>query len=137
MDHLWAPWRLAYVTKDPLPKVGDDCFICRGLAANDDRANQIVARGALCVVLLNKYPYNNGHLLVAPRRHLGRLDELSADELRDVNEQVRKMVGVLEAKIQPDGFNIGVLYVGNRKPYQLSIGMGTDIVADLEAEFVI
>ena len=78
MDHLWAPWRLSYVTtpKEKPPTAGPDCFICRGLAAGDDRANLIVARTASSVVYLNRFPYNNGHLLVCPQAHKARLDEL-------------------------------------------------------------
>ena len=67
MDQLWAPWRLAYVTTGP-PTEADPCFICKGLAGDDDRAHLIAWRTPLSVVLLNRFPYNNGHLLVAPRR---------------------------------------------------------------------
>lgn len=107
-DHLWAPWRLAYVAKDPNAPPDDGCFVCRGLAEADDRKNQIVLRTPRSVVLLNRYPYNNGHLLVAPLGHVGRLDQLSADELLEINETVRRMVAVLERLMRPDGFNIGV-----------------------------
>lgn len=107
-DQLWAPWRLAYVVKEPAPKTDDECFICRGLKEADDRKNLIVQRAARSVVLLNKFPYNNGHLLVAPLRHVGRLDELTSEELLEINEHVRSMVGVLEKRMSPDGFNIGV-----------------------------
>src|SRR5262245_66418129 len=108
MDHLWAPWRLAYVTKDAPPKEGDECFICRGLASSDDRLNQILLRSDLAVVLLNKFPYNNGHLLVAPQAHKGRLDVLTPHDLLDVNEQVRRMLRWLEGRLQPDGVNLGI-----------------------------
>jgi ATP adenylyltransferase len=108
MDQIWAPWRLTYVAKDSPPTEGDACFICQALAERDDRKNQIVLRTDRSVVLLNKYPYNNGHLLVAPRSHKGRLDELTPDELLDANEQLRRMVALLERLIKPDGFNIGI-----------------------------
>ncbi len=108
MDHLWAPWRLSYVVKDPLPKPDDECFICQGLAQADDRKNHIVKRTTRSVVLLNKYPYNNGHLLISAQRHVGRLDELTSDELLEINETLRDMVALLERKMKPDGFNVGV-----------------------------
>lgn len=108
MDHLWAPWRLAYVTADKGPPCPDDCFLCRGLASDEDRANLIALRTPLSLVVLNRYPYNNGHLLVAPQRHLARLDELSLDELLDIHETVRRMVSVLEEVLRPEGFNIGL-----------------------------
>lgn len=107
MDQLWAPWRLAYVVKDCPPTLHDECFICRGLRETNDRQNLIVRRTQLSVVLLNKFPYNNGHLLVAPLRHCARLDELTAEELLDGMETVRQMVAKLEATIRPDGFNLG------------------------------
>ncbi len=67
MDHLWAPWRLSYVAAPKAPENDDACFICEGLAANDDRGHLIVHRTERSVVVLNRFPYNNGHLLIAPR----------------------------------------------------------------------
>jgi ATP adenylyltransferase len=107
MDQLWAPWRLSYVVAAKKP--GDDgCFICQGLAGQDDRANLIALRTPSSVVVLNRFPYNNGHLLVAPRAHKGRLDELAANELLEVMETLRGMVTVLDDLIHPDGYNVGL-----------------------------
>lgn len=108
MDHLWAPWRLSYVTAAKKPEEKDPCFICQGLAENRDRDNLIALRRPLSVVILNRFPYNNGHLLVAPHRHLGRLDELEPAELLEMQETLRLLVGILEDTIRPDGFNIGL-----------------------------
>jgi ATP adenylyltransferase len=108
MDQLWAPWRLAYITSGARPKDRDDCFICRGLAEADDRENLIVERTPHTVVLLNRYPYNNGHLLVAPAKHRGRLDELTDDEHFRLTVAVTRLVAVLEAVLKPDGFNVGL-----------------------------
>ncbi len=108
MNQLWAPWRLSYVTTPAKPAAGDDCFICRGVAAADDRANLIVRRGQLSVTLLNRFPYNNGHLLVAPLAHKGRPDELTPDELLDLQLELRKFLAVLEKRMNPDGFNVGL-----------------------------
>ena len=111
MDQLWAPWRLAYVA-DPReqrkPQTPDACFICRGVTGTDDRANLLVYRTPLSVVVLNKFPYNNGHLLVAPRVHKGRPDELEPEQLLDLQLVLRKMIGVLEQRMNPDGFNVGL-----------------------------
>lgn len=107
MEQLWAPWRLAYVSV-PKPQAEPPCFICRGLAEASDRQNLVVWRTPRSVVLLNRFPYNNGHLLVAPHGHKGRLDELSADEHTDLMLTVQKMVGVLEGLMRPQGFNIGL-----------------------------
>jgi ATP adenylyltransferase len=108
MERLWAPWRLSYVTTAKSPAPGDACFICRGLAEADDRANLIALRTPASVVVLNRFPYNNGHLLVAPRLHKGRLDELGAAELLEVMETLRRMVGALDGLVHPDGYNIGL-----------------------------
>jgi ATP adenylyltransferase len=108
MDHLWAPWRLAYVANAKPPAEDDTCFICRGLAEQDDRRNLIALRTPASVVLLNRYPYNSGHLLVAPRAHKGRLSELDPGELLETTETLRRMVGVLDRVMHPDGYNIGL-----------------------------
>jgi ATP adenylyltransferase len=108
MDQLWAPWRLAYIIKDKGPTRGDDCFICRGLAESDDRKNLIAERSRYSVVVLNRFPYNNGHLLVAPKAHKARLDDLTGDEVLDLQAAVTRMVAVLETLIKPDGFNVGL-----------------------------
>ena len=109
MDKLWAPWRLAYITA-PKDKTaaGDDCFICRAAAGADDRANLVVYRTELSVAVLNLYPYNNGHLLVTPKAHKARLDELTPDELLDAQLVIQKMIGVVERRMTPDGFNVGL-----------------------------
>jgi ATP adenylyltransferase len=113
VDHLWAPWRLSYVAapKEKPATAGDDCFICRGVAgasAADDRANLVAHRTPRSVVILNRFPYNNGHLLVCPRQHRGRLDELAPEDLLDLQLVLGKLIGVLEKKMSPDGFNVGL-----------------------------
>jgi ATP adenylyltransferase len=88
-EQLWAPWRLGYIQGDDsapaasqaepvwLPAADHNCFICRDAATPaDDRRNFVVARGSKSIVILNRYPYNNGHLLVAPLTHKARLDQL-------------------------------------------------------------
>ncbi len=108
MDQLWAPWRLSYVAtaKAPLPE--DSCFICQGLAEQDDRQNLIPLRTPFSVVVLNRFPYNNGHLLIAPQAHKGNLSELDQPELLETMETMRRMVAVLDHLIHPDGYNIGL-----------------------------
>lgn len=107
MDHLWAPWRLAHVATGP--PIGDDpCFICQGLAADDDRRHLIVLRTPVSAVLLNRFPYNNGHLLVAPRAHKGSLVELEPQDLLDMVATIRRIVAVLDDLMGPDGYNVGL-----------------------------
>jgi ATP adenylyltransferase len=108
MDRLWAPWRLAYVAAPQPPTPADPCFICHGLAESDDRKNLIALRTPRSVVVLNRFPYNNGHLLVAPLAHKGRLDSLDGDELLETMETLRRMVNVLGDLMHPDGYNVGL-----------------------------
>jgi ATP adenylyltransferase len=108
MDQLWAPWRLAYIANPPKPHEDPGCFLCRGLAAHDDRAHLIALRTARSAVVLNRFPYNNGHLLVVPLAHKGTLAELDADELLDLQETLRRMIGVLDEAMTPDGYNVGL-----------------------------
>ena len=111
MELLWAPWRLAYVANPkPVAATPDagDCFLCRGLADSADREHHIVLRTAHSVVVLNRFPYNNGHLLVAPLRHAARLDGLSDSELLDLQRTLILMQATLEATVKPDGFNVGL-----------------------------
>jgi len=86
----------------------EPCFICRGLSEDNDRQNLIALRTPLSVVLLNRFPYNNGHLLIAPRAHKGRLDDLGSDELLETMESLRRMTNVLDDLICPDGYNVGL-----------------------------
>ena len=108
MDQLWAPWRLSYVAAPKPPGSDEPCFICQGLEEQDDRRNLIALRTAHSVVILNKFPYNNGHLLVAPRVHKARLSDLNPAELLEVMQTVNRMVAVLDGLMRPDGYNIGV-----------------------------
>lgn len=107
MQRLWAPWRLGYVveaSQTPRP----ECFICHGLAQNDDRAHLIAWRTPQAVVVLNKYPYNNGHLLIAPQSHKAKLDDLTPEETLDVHHTLARMIEVCDRLLRPDGYNIGV-----------------------------
>lgn len=108
MDQLWAPWRLAYVAAARPPGENDPCFICRGLAERTDRANLVAQRTPHAVVLLNRFPYNNGHLLIAPQVHKGRLEELTSDEILDMQQTLVRMMQALDAIMHPEGYNIGL-----------------------------
>jgi ATP adenylyltransferase len=108
MDQLWAPWRMSYVSAPKPPSDEESCFICRSLAAENDRDNLIVLRTEHSVVVLNRFPYNNGHLLVSPRAHKGRLDELEVAEVMESQDTIKRMVAALDRTMKPDGYNIGV-----------------------------
>lgn len=108
MDQLWAPWRMAYLATAPKPDAEGACFLCGCCAASDDRANLVAYRAQRSIVVLNKFPYNNGHLLVAPLAHKGRLDELDSDEALELQIMLRDLVHALDEMIRPDGYNIGL-----------------------------
>jgi ATP adenylyltransferase len=108
VDRLWAPWRLEYVSTAPRPDAAGDCFLCRALAENKDRENLIAWRTPRSVVMLNRYPYNNGHLLVAPLAHKAELPDLIDAELLDLQHNLCKMQTTLTAILKPVGFNIGL-----------------------------
>jgi ATP adenylyltransferase len=118
-EQLWAPWRLAYIlgekalrpayhASELLDGADPECFLCQLAPAGDDRQRLIVARGLHTVTLLNRYPYNNGHILVAPQRHLSRLDELDDKLEAELSRAITRMVGVLEKALNPQGFNVGL-----------------------------
>jgi ATP adenylyltransferase len=118
-EQLWAPWRLGYILGDKaaadpcdpaklMPGADPDCFLCQAVVEGDDRQRLIVDRGEHSVLLLNRYPYNNGHLLLAPRRHVARLDELSDAAQLELSRELARTVGLLEKVMQPQGFNIGL-----------------------------
>ncbi len=108
MDKLWAPWRLSYIAAAKPPTGADPCFICQGLAEDDDRRNLIALRTPRSVVVLNRFPYNNGHLLVAPRTHRGNLAELDDADLLEIMQTVKRMTALLDELLHPDGHNIGL-----------------------------
>jgi len=109
LDRIWAPWRAQYIhDASSQPPAGGACFLCEGLAGHDDRVNLIVLRGEHSLVVLNRFPYNNGHLLVAPRVHRGTMGELSGPELLEPVETIRKMIDVLDRLLHPQGYNVGL-----------------------------
>ena len=108
MDQLWAPWRLAYVAATPKSPEEDGCFICGGLAEADDRKNLIALRTPRTAVVLNRYPYNNGHLLIAPLAHKGTFSDLDEGESLELQQTLRRMISILDEAISPHGYNVGL-----------------------------
>ena len=89
-------------------KKGEGCIFCDKVAENDDQANYILYRGKTCYVMLNLYPYNNGHLMVSPYRHVPSPEQLQEDELTEMMLLVNRSIRALRWAMHPDGFNIGV-----------------------------
>jgi len=104
---LWAPWRAAYVTRAPQP--AGECTFCFGpLSALTRRRRLVLYAGPLALVMLNRYPYNNGHLMVAPRRHVASPELLNRDELVALAEIVAHSVRRLREAFRPAGLNVGL-----------------------------
>jgi ATP adenylyltransferase len=104
VQNLWAPWRIEYI----LGKREPYCIFCPEGDGISDEERLILHRGRLTMVMMNKYPYNNGHLLVAPWRHLAGMEELSRDEMTDILQWVKTCTVILKRIMRPDGFNIGL-----------------------------
>lgn len=113
MDRLWAPWRAQYIREASGSDAGaadPGCFLCRGSEGppERDRDNLVVWRREHSVVVLNRFPYNNGHLLVAPRIHQGTLGDLSGADLLEPVETMRRAIAVLDRMLRPQGYNVGL-----------------------------
>ena len=106
MENLWAPWRLDYITSQDKNTGG--CVFCESPKIKDDKENYIVYRGIHCYVILNRFPYNNGHLLVSPVKHVPSLEHLSDKEALDLLNMVRRSIGILKKTMNPEGFNVGL-----------------------------
>ena len=104
---IWAPWRLDYV-KDASKDMEEECIFCAKPAAGDDRANLIVHRGELAFVILNLFPYTNGHLMVAPYEHTGRFQDLSPETMAEMTALAQQSMRRLEHVYSPHGFNLGL-----------------------------
>ena len=105
-ENLWAPWRIKYIQS--LTR-SSECFICHNLEnPQDDDANLVLWRTKYCIVILNRFPYNNGHILIAPNRHIAGLDEANDGELLEMIKLVREGQKALSAAIKPHGFNVGL-----------------------------
>ena len=104
MERLWAPWRMTYITEEPRP----GCLFCRARnEPSDPDAELVVWRTEGATVLLNKFPYNPGHVMVAPAAHKADLSELDEAESADLMRALRETLRVLRETLKPEGFNVG------------------------------
>ncbi|GAB7022832.1 HIT family protein [Salidesulfovibrio brasiliensis] len=104
MDVLWAPWRLDYIL-GPKP---DECVFCIPKHTDEDEERLVLARGKHCFVIMNKYPYNNGHLMVTPYRHVSCLTELELEEQNECMLWISRSVDILKKAFNPQGINQGL-----------------------------
>jgi len=104
MQRIWAPWRMEYLMADKT----DGCIFCDKPQENDDRARLILHRSTHSFIIMNAYPYNNGHLMVAPYRHVGSFSELTSEERVDLMDEVAAAESLLTRAFSPQGMNVGV-----------------------------
>ncbi|OLC28418.1 MAG: HIT family hydrolase [Armatimonadetes bacterium 13_1_40CM_64_14] len=105
MKQLWAPWRGEYLQQDPKT---DRCIFCEAAGGTDDRAALVVARGQHCFVLMNRFPYNSGHVMVVPTRHSGNLHDLDDGELAEMFRYIDYSARVAKRALRAEGFNLGM-----------------------------
>lgn len=108
MDMLYAPWRAQYILGDEEQREESGCFFCEYPAQSDDEKHLIIARGKLCFVIMNKYPYNPGHLMVVPYRHTADFAGLSVEETTELMSLCQTAQSVLKLVMTPKGFNLGM-----------------------------
>lgn len=104
MKLLWAPWRMKYIQAEK----SKECIFCQKLEENKDKTNYILFRKKNTFVILNTFPYNNGHLMVIPNRHLQGMEEMKEETLSELMITVKESVNLLKKTLKPDGFNIGI-----------------------------
>ncbi|MBI4343171.1 MAG: HIT domain-containing protein [Candidatus Omnitrophica bacterium] len=104
LQRLWAPWRSAFLTRTSPGR----CIFCAAKRAQNDRRHLVVARGRGTLAMLNLYPYNNGHVMVAPARHVGELESLTAAEWAEMGRLSQRLMTRLRAALRPHGFNVGM-----------------------------
>ncbi len=106
MKQLWTPWRMAYLTGEGNKPV-EGCIFCLKIAAGDDAGEHVVYRGQSAFVTLNRYPYNNGHLMVVPYSHVASFEALDDAAQAEVMHLLNHSLAALRKALRPDGFNIG------------------------------
>ena len=100
---IWAPWRIEYILSDK----EEGCFLCKMFEETNDRDNLLLKRGKTCAVVMNRYPYTGGHLMVTPYRHLQNLKDLNCDERAELMNLTIEAVEILKSELKPDGLNLG------------------------------
>jgi ATP adenylyltransferase len=105
MKSIWAPWRMEYIAGEKDARK-NKCFLC--IEPASDETSLVLARKETAFVVMNRYPYANGHVMVVPVRHVGKIDELSDGELLDMMGLVRVLSSVLREAIQAEGLNVGI-----------------------------
>ncbi len=105
MRNIWAPWRMKYIEQ---PKKKEGCLFCRVINEDQDEENHVLVRKERCFIILNLYPYNNGHLMVTPYAHVPSLEDLEKEDRDALFETVSNAIANLRTEMDPEGFNVGM-----------------------------
>ncbi len=105
-EQMWAPWRMEYI-KTPKENKPKGCIFCNKPKEDSDRENLILYKGKTVFVIMNRYPYNNGHLMVVPYRHLSDYNALTEEELLEIAKVTQMTLDILKRNMHPQGFNVG------------------------------
>lgn len=109
MHRLWAPWRMEYIAASVEPQKADEtCVFCDMLNPGDDRSRLLLHKKKHTMVVINRFPYNNGHLLIMPKAHVGHYDELDQTTFRELHDLLHETTNVVQKAFHPDGMNIGL-----------------------------
>ncbi|MCO5068367.1 MAG: HIT domain-containing protein [Kiritimatiellae bacterium] len=103
MKNLWAPWRIDYIRA---PKDGH-CFLCAMFNGTDDEETFVLYRGATCAVVMNRFPYTGGHLMICPYRHIANFSDLTREERLEIMDLTETSMNILRSVMNPQGFNLG------------------------------
>jgi ATP adenylyltransferase len=101
---LWAPWRIEYITASK----SDGCIFCDAASSSADEEHHVVERGERCLTMMNAYPYAPGHVMIAPVRHVGNLEDVGDAEMAEIMKLAQRIVAAMREAMSPDGFNVGL-----------------------------
>lgn len=105
MENIWAPWRITYIKEDSKE---NGCFLCNAIRDNQDEKHLVIYRGKECFCILNRYPYNSGHLMVTPNKHKADISDLTDEEMLEIMKLARNMKEILAKIMKPEGYNLGI-----------------------------
>lgn len=109
MENLWSTWRSKYIEGFKNPQENEECFICGAINdSQNDKERLVIGRFEKCIAIINRYPYNAGHLLIAPNRHIGDFKELLDDEMAEIFKVQQLLVKLIDKVMKPHGYNMGL-----------------------------
>ena len=108
MRYLFSPWRSEYIDSFKEPKKGKECLLCRIAKEKNDIENLVIFRSDYCYAMLNRFPYNAGHIMIVPYRHISKIDKLKSEEVQDIFDLSNKCIDVLNKNYKPQGYNLGM-----------------------------